>query len=71
MEEAKLKKIEERLYQLFAKVDETRNEKPSVKRTSNGVRVIRRRKGKPDLYIPWKRFGTSPLTWDILKGTGT
>ena len=52
MEEAKLKKIEERLYQLFAKADETRNEKPSVKRTSNGVRVIRRRKGKPDLYIP-------------------
>ena len=52
MEQAKLKKIEERLYQLFARADETRNEKPYVKRTTSGVRVIRRRKGKPDLYIP-------------------
>ncbi len=52
MEEAKLKKIEERLYQLFAKFGETRNEKPPVKRTSSGVRIIRRRKGKPDLHIP-------------------
>ena len=55
MEENKRKIIEERLFQLFAKNDQDKNENQLTKNISSGVKVIRRRKGKPDLHISWKK----------------
>ena len=51
MEESKRKKIEARLFQLFAQNDQDKNENQLTQNISNGVKVIRRRKGKPDLHI--------------------
>ncbi|MEE8397961.1 MAG: hypothetical protein V3S89_03070 [Desulfobacterales bacterium] len=51
MEVAKRKEIENRLYQLLAASNQTKNEKSPTKPSTPGVRVIRRRKGKPDLHI--------------------
>jgi len=51
MEESKRKKIEARLFQLFAQNDHDKNENKLTKKISGGVKVIRRRKGKPDLHI--------------------
>jgi len=52
MEAAKRKEIENRLYQLIAQTaDQTKKEKSPAKLSSFGVRVIRRRRGKPDLHI--------------------
>jgi len=51
MEVAKRKEIENKLYQLLRQTDQTVNEKPPAKPSPPGVRVIRRRKGKPDLHI--------------------
>jgi hypothetical protein len=51
MEESKRKKIEARLFQLFAQNDHDKNENQLTKKISSGVKVIRRRKGKPDLHI--------------------
>ena len=55
MEENKRKIIEERLFQLFAQKDQDKNENQLTKNISSGVKVIRRRKGKPDLHISWKK----------------
>jgi hypothetical protein len=51
MEESKLKKIEARLFQLFAQKDQDKNKNQLTKNISSDVKVIRRRKGKPDLHI--------------------
>ena len=51
MEENKRKIIEERLFQLFAQNDQDKNENQLTKNISSSVKVIRRRKGKPDLHI--------------------
>lgn len=51
MEEAKLKRIEAKLFQLLAQLDQSGNQKASAPKTAGGVRVIRRRKGKPDVHI--------------------
>jgi len=51
MEVAKRKELENKLYQLLLQTDQTKNEKPPAKPSPSGVRVIRRRKGKPDLHI--------------------
>ena len=51
MEENKRKIIEERLFRLFAQNDPEKNEDQRTRNISTGVRVIRRRKGKPDLHI--------------------
>lgn len=60
MEEEKRKQIEAKLFQLLAQLDEgkmsdrikqTEEIGPSVRRASSGARVIRRRKGQPDLQI--------------------
>ena len=52
MEAAKRKEIEDRLYQLIAQAaDQAKKEKPPAKLPSFGARVIRRRKGRPDLHI--------------------
>jgi hypothetical protein len=53
MEEAKRKEIEAKLQQLFAQNDQmnAKNRTLPVKSTFNGARVIRRRKGKPDMLI--------------------
>ena len=51
MEENKRKIIEARLFQLFAQNDQDKNENQLTKNISSDVKVIRRRKGKPDLHI--------------------
>lgn len=51
MEENKRKKIEARLFRLFAQNDQNKNENQLSKNISGDVKVIRRRKGKPDLHI--------------------
>jgi hypothetical protein len=53
MEETKRKEIEAKLQQLFAQNDQmnVKNGKSPAKSTVSGARVIRRRKGKPDLLI--------------------
>ena len=51
MEENKRKTIEDRLFQLFAQNDQDKNENQLTKNISSSVKVIRRRKGKPDLHI--------------------
>ncbi len=51
MEESKRKKIEARLFQLFAQNDQDKNKNQLTKNISSSVKVIRRRKGKPDLNI--------------------
>jgi len=51
MEETKRKEIEEKLYQLLLQTDKKRNKKSPARRTYNGARIIRRRKGQPDLQI--------------------
>ena len=51
MEENKRKIIEARLFRLFTQNDQGKNENQLTKNISSGVKVIRRRKGKPDLHI--------------------
>lgn len=51
MNEEKRKQIEAKLYQLFAETDQDKNFKTQAKRKSSGTRVIRRRKGQPDLHF--------------------
>lgn len=51
MEEAKLKRIEAKLFQLLAQFDQGNNQKDHAPKTDSGVRVIRRRKGNPDVHI--------------------
>lgn len=51
MEEAKLKQIEAKLFQLLTQFDQGRNQKAPAPKTTGGARVIRRRKGKPDMHI--------------------
>ena len=51
MEKAKLKQIEAKLFQLLAQFDQSNNQKASAPKTAGGVRVIRRRKGNPDVHI--------------------
>jgi len=51
MEVAKRKELENKLYQLLQQTEQIKNEKSPAKPSPSGVRVIRRRKGKPDLHI--------------------
>ena len=51
MEESKLKQIEAKLCQLFAQNDQDKNKNQLTRNISSDVKVIRRRKGKPDLHI--------------------
>jgi hypothetical protein len=51
MEESKRKEIEAKLFQLFAQNDQDKNKNQPTKIVSSDVKVIRRRKGKPDLHI--------------------
>ena len=50
MDENKRKQIEAKLLQLFTQTDATQ-QKDSAKKTTPVVKVIRRRKGKPDLQV--------------------
>ena len=50
MDENKIKKIEAQLRQLLKSADAAPQEKEATRRSS-GHRVIRRRKGQPDLKI--------------------
>jgi len=60
MDEAKRKKIEAKLNRLFAQADQTKKDASPAKRSGGGTRVIRRRKGKPDLHIPLENDETVP-----------
>lgn len=51
MDENKRKQIEAKLFQLFTQTDPKQNTAPHAKRTPTVVKVIRRRKGKPDLQV--------------------
>jgi hypothetical protein len=51
MDENKIKKIEAQLRQLLKSADAAPQEKETTRRSSSGHRVIRRRKGQPDLKI--------------------
>jgi hypothetical protein len=51
MDENKIKKIEAQLRQLLKSADATTDQKHTPRRTATGHRVIRRRKGQPDVKI--------------------
>lgn len=51
MEETKRKEIEAKLYQLIAKNNLNGNEESPAKRETQGAKIIRRRKGKPDVRV--------------------
>lgn len=51
MDENKRKKIEAKLLQLFTQTDHNHNTRSHTKTTPTVVKVIRRRKGKPDLQV--------------------
>jgi hypothetical protein len=51
MEEAKRKEIEAKLYQLMAKTDLVGNKKSREKSETQGAKIIRRRKGNPDVRV--------------------
>lgn len=51
MEEAKRKEIEAKLYQLMAQTDLTGDNKTPDKSETQGAKIIRRRKGKPDVRV--------------------
>lgn len=51
MDENKRKEIEAKLNQLFSKKNTERYSTFSDKRSATVVKVIRRRKGKPDLQV--------------------
>ena len=51
MEEEKRKKIEEQLRQMIALTNQSQTVNRPGKSRPGGVRVIRRRKGQPDMHI--------------------
>jgi hypothetical protein len=51
MDENKRKKIEAKLFQLFTQTDASQNSGSHPQTTPTIVKVIRRRKGKPDLQV--------------------
>lgn len=51
MDDNKRKKIEAKLLQLFTQIERIQDADPRIKTTPPVVKVIRRRKGKPDLQV--------------------
>jgi len=51
MEAEQKKKLEEQLRKLMAQAEEPSEEKQTAPRKNGNVRVIRRRRGEPDLVI--------------------
>ena len=51
MDENKRNKIEAKLFQLFTQTDQNRDAGSHTQTTPTVVKVIRRRKGKPDLQV--------------------
>jgi len=51
MEEEKKKLLEKKLNQLIAEANVSRSEIRSIPNPQNNARVIRRRKGKPDMKV--------------------
>jgi hypothetical protein len=51
MDENKKKQIEAKLFQLFTQTDKSQNAGSHARKTPTVVKVIRRRKGKPDLQV--------------------
>ncbi|MFZ0725466.1 MAG: hypothetical protein WAM61_06730 [Desulfobacterales bacterium] len=51
MDEAKRKMIEAKLCELFAQAERVGLQNAPLKSTSGATRVIRRRKGNPDVHI--------------------
>ncbi len=52
MEESKKRKLEEKLREMLIYEEQTSNKKQHVESKLSGVKVIRRRKGSPDVQIP-------------------
>ncbi len=51
MDENKLKKIEAKLFKLFTQTDRHSNAEAKKTNSPTVVKVIRRRKGKPDMQV--------------------
>ncbi len=51
MEQNKRRRIEEKLRKMFVLANQSQEDSPSKKSRPRGVRVIRRRKGLPDMQI--------------------
>jgi hypothetical protein len=51
MEEEKRKNLEAKLNLLFAQIDQKKDSEDTEKKESQGIRLIRRRKGNPDKHI--------------------
>ncbi|BBO67632.1 hypothetical protein DSCA_15620 [Desulfosarcina alkanivorans] len=51
MDENKKKQIEAKLFQLFTQTDKRHDAGSHIQTTPTVVKVIRRRKGKPDLQV--------------------
>ena len=51
MEEAKRKEIEAKLFQLMAQNDMSEDDKTTEKSETQGAKIIRRRKGNPDVRV--------------------
>ena len=51
MEESKIMKIEEKLRKMLMSKEQEQNNNKQVNSKLNGARVIRRRKGLPDMLI--------------------
>ncbi len=54
MEEAKLKQIELKLFELLSQLSQPGNQNATPPKKNSDVKVIRRRKGKPDVFISRK-----------------
>ena len=51
MEEEKRKQLDAKLNQLFAEFNQQKEPEVSSRKVSDGIRLIRRRKGNPDKHI--------------------
>lgn len=51
MKEERRKEIEAKLHKLIAEIDKDKKTKPIMKSAFSNARVIRRRKGSPDVQI--------------------
>lgn len=66
MDEAKRKMIEAKLSELFAQADRVGRDNSPAKSGACATRVIRRRKGKPDVRIAGEQPGLRTGAMDLL-----
>ncbi len=51
MDENRMKEIEEKLHQMIVFANKSKDKNQRAKSKSNGAKVIRRRKGSPDIKV--------------------